>query len=328
MLVGVLLFWLALRGQDPHKIWDGLKQANYWWALASLVFAMLSNLSRAIRWNMLIEPLGYRPKVKNTFCAVMIAYFINLVIPRAGEVSRCAVVNRYEKVPLESLLGTVVAERVVDVLSLLLILLFVIFSQFNLMIGFFRTRVADPLGNKISALFGHGPLVNLLMVAFVLALLAGGWALFRRFKGSTKHSRLLDLFKGFADGLRTLGKLKNRNWFLFHTAFIWLAYVLMAYMVFFAVPATSHISFLAAISVMVFGGLGFVVPSPGGSGSYQFFVANVLLLYGISNSATHPDADIFALISWSTQTIAVIVFGALCFILLPVINPRKNPATS
>lgn len=318
--IGVLLFWLALRKQDLNKMKDDLMHANYWWALVSLIFAMLSNLSRAIRWNMLIEPLGYKPRTFNTFSAVMIAYFANLAIPRAGEVSRCAVLNRYEKVPVETLLGTVVVERVVDVISLFLILVFVIVSNLKLM-TLLSEKLLNLIGEKISSLAEKGIVFYAVVAAVILILIFGIVFFMKKFRGSTAEKKFRNLLIGFADGIKTVGKMKNRNYFLLHTFFIWTAYTLMAYVVFFALPATSNLSFMAAIAVMVFGGIGFVIPSPGGSGSYQIFVAAVLIFYGMADH----DANSFAIISWTTQTIAVIIFGTLCWALLPFFNRNYSP---
>ena len=126
LFIGGFLFWLAFRGQNLSEIKDSIAHAHYEWILPVLIFAFLSNLSRSVRWNMLIHPMGYKPKTFNTFSAVLIGYFANLLVPRLGEITRCTVLNRYEKIPMQSLLGTVLAERVIDVLTLLVILALVI----------------------------------------------------------------------------------------------------------------------------------------------------------------------------------------------------------
>lgn len=152
--LGVLLLWLILRNQNLELIGSNLKKANYFWASMVLIFGFISNVHRSLRWNMLLEPMGYKPKIYNTFIAVLIGYFANLGLPRMGEVVRCSILNRYEKVPLDKSFGTVVTERILDVFSLLICLRIVLIFEFDRVSNVFYEFILNPILNKAKALTG------------------------------------------------------------------------------------------------------------------------------------------------------------------------------
>ncbi len=321
LTIGIFFFWLAFRGQDFNAIKDTLAKANYWWLIPALFFAMISNISRAVRWNMLIHPIGYRPKLANTFAAVMTGYLANLAVPRLGEITRCTVLNRYEKIPVQSLLGTVVAERVVDVLSLLLVLIFVVLAQFELLSTFVMNNFMHPFANKIIGYMSKGIIFYAITFAIVVALIFIIWRFVIHFKTTKFYQKLLGVLKGFMEGLNTIRRLKSKGWFIAHTIMLWTCYTLMAYFCFFCFDFSSHMNAMQGITIMIFGGLGFIVPVQGGIGAYHYIVTQTMMVYGLSQQ----DGLSYATLCHGLQTMAVIIFGALSFFALPFYNRVSKP---
>ena len=321
LCIGLFFFWLAFRGQNINAIKETLEKANYWWLLPALFFALLSNISRAIRWNMLIHPIGYRPRVANTFGAVMTGYLANLAVPRLGEITRCTVLNQYEKIPVQSLLGTVVAERVIDMISLIVILFLVVIAQFGLLSKFVMSNFLNPVGEKISGLMSKGFLfyaITFVIVAVTVFIIR--WLVIH-FRTTKIYLKFQELMKGFVEGLSTVRKLKSKGWFLFHTVFLWFCYTMMAYFCFSCFEFTAHMNLLQGVTVMIFGGLGFVVPVQGGIGAYHYIVTQTLMVYGLSQA----DGLSYATLGHGLQTVAVIVFGALSFFIMPFYNRNYKP---
>lgn len=289
--------------------------------MGALAFGFLSNIFRAMRWNMLIHPLGFKPQVRNTFGGVMIGYMANLAIPRLGEVMRCAIVNRYEKVPVNKLLGTVVVERVIDVLTIFVLLLVVVLLEFEKMSDFSMQYVFSPMGRKLQAFISH----SVLFYVVIVAAFAGGlflfWFLYTRFRRTRYFIKLKYIIRGFLTGLKSVGQLKNRNLFLFYTFLIWLLYLMMSYICFFCFPATSHLGFVIALAVMVFGGFGWAAPVQGGFGTFHIIVTQTLVLFGVAEN----DGLAYAILSHATQIFAMLFFGLIILILLPIVNRHYKP---
>jgi hypothetical protein len=319
--IGAVLFWLVIRNQNLEEIKSKLSGANWWWAAGALVFGFFSNIFRALRWNMLIHPLGYYPKVKNTFGGVMVGYMANLAIPRLGEVMRCAIVNRYEKVPVNKLLGTVLVERVMDVLTIFLLLLVVILFEFEKMSAFSNQYVFGPMGRKVENFISQSFLFYVLVAGALAAGLLFFWFLYMRFRRSIYFIRLKYVVRGFIAGIKTVGQLRNRHLFLLYTVLIWFLYLLMSYVCFFCFPATSQLGFMIALAVMVFGGFGWAAPVQGGFGTFHIIVTQTLVLFGVAEN----DGLAYAILSHATQVFAMLVFGLICLVVLPLLN---RPAAS
>ena len=317
----VLLLWLVLRNQDLELLKSKLQHANYWFAVVALIFALLSNIVRSYRWNQLIKPLGYKPKVVNTFAALMIGYFTNLGIPRLGEVTRCGALSRYENISATKLFGTVVVERVVDLISIFLLLFLVVVLQWNLMIDFSSQYVFQPLADKFISLSQKGSSIYIVFTVAVIILIILCWIAFKMFRKSKAFIKVKELIAGFVDGLKTIRTLEKPWLFLLNTSLIWIMYLLMSYSCFFSFNATNHLGLLVGLTVMIMGGFGFVAPVQGGFGAYHAIVTQTLVLYSIDES----DGLAYAFLMHSTQTVGVILFGILSFIILPIYN-RKKPA--
>lgn len=318
--LGLILLWLILRNQDIDLIWGNLKKANYFWASMVFVFGFISNIHRSIRWNMLLEPLGYKPKLYNTFIAVLIGYFANLGLPRMGEVFRCSILNRYEKVPLDKSFGTVVTERIIDVISLFICLGIVLLFEFERVKNILFDFIVNPLLKKLTSLIGQTTNVFLIIViatVFCIVLLFALWRILRK---TALYEKLLKVLRGFNEGLQSIRKVKSLPLVILHTTLMWVMYWMMAYLCFRSFDFTSQLTPLTGFVVMVFGGFGFAAPVQGGFGVYHFIVSQTLAQYGvdINNGLS------YALLNHSVQTLSVIFFGLIALVALPVINKQKN----
>lgn len=311
-LLGIFLFWLVYKDQDINRIKSILSnEVNYFWIVVSVFLGLLSHISRTLRWNLIIEPLGYKPRPLNTFLAVMIGYLMNLALPRMGEISRCGVLSRYEKIPFTKLIGTVVLERLIDVLVLLLLLTVVIITQFGQVAAFLNNNpeVKEKLGKIM-----HSPILPIGIVLLFLII----WLTRHKIKGSGAVKKLSGLLNQFAEGFKSIRNIQNKGAFIFHSFFIWFLYYLMFYFVFFSFGFTSHLSPLAGLTAFVFGSFGMVAPVQGGMGAWHFMVIEGLALYGIDKA----DGQVFALVAHGTTTIMLIIFGLVSLLVLPFVNEK------
>ena len=284
---------------------------NYEWLLVLLAVFMLSNLFRAARWVQLIEPLGKRVRFGNAFWSVMIGYLANLGLPRAGEVVRAGVLGRYEGVAVERVMGTVVVDRILDVLCLLVVVAIAFVLQWDTLSSF----VVESRGGAAPGTSWYAYLA--LGVAGVLIGAAVAVWLWRRFAHLALVQRLAGIVAGFAEGLRSVARVRGKGMLIGHTLGIWTCYFAMAYVPFFAFPPTAHLGPDAALMVFVFSALGIIIPSPGGMGSYHLMVIQALALYDVSGA----DALSFANILFLAVNLGCnIIFGVLGLAILPGIN--------
>ena len=315
--LGIFLLWLTLRKSNLEDLKNDFLTANFIFLIPATIMLLISHLSRAVRWKILIEPLGYKPSLVNTFLAVMIGYWANLAVPRLGEVLKCTILGRYEKVPADKLVGTIVAERAFDVVSLVILLSLTIGLQYDLIGEYANGMLRSIFHNKSGNISYQKIFLTLGIVALVLFIVG---FLLKRLAHISFVNKIKIFIKGILQGLTSVKKIKNKGWFFFHSVLIWALYLLSTYMGFFAMKDMSHYGIKAAFSALTFGSLGMIVPSPGGIGSYQYAVQQVLLLYGISAEKGLS----LGMLIWFAQTGILIIFGTLSFIMLPVINRLKN----
>jgi uncharacterized protein (TIRG00374 family) len=303
--LGVFLIWYSLsklKPTDIEAIKNSFETANYWWVAFSLLLGILSHLSRAYRWQFMLDPLGYRPKFANNVMAVLVAYLVNLIVPRAGEIARATTISKYEHIPFEKAFGTIVSERVADVIMLLGIIALAFVYQTELLSSYLF-KEDDSSTNYTWYILG---LLAILGVLFI-------WLI----KKSTHPLvvKIQSFVVGLIQGVVSIFKMKKKWAFIFHTFFIWVMYVLMFYVVTFALPETSHMAFGAIIVGFVVGGLSMALTN-GGVGTYPVFVASAITLYGIDENP----ALAFGWIMWTAQTVMVLFFGGLSFLVLPIYN--------
>jgi len=316
LALGFFLIWMVykdLTEENKANIINSFKEANYWWILASTSVAVLSHMFRAYRWRYPLEALGIKISFLNRFAAVMIGYLANLAFPRLGEVSRCAVLARYQKQPFEKLFGTVIAERVVDAVILVVMIITATLLQYPILEDFLND-LSGPIMEKV-----EGSVV--LIVVGVLGVVAAiiGW----KFIQESNHKIALLLrekITGLIDGFATLKNMDGQLGFYFHTLLIWGCYVVMFLLTFQSFPETAAVPFGGMLASFVLGGIAIVVVQ-GGLGAYPLAIMSILLLYGVTKDLGYA----FGWIVWSAQTIMIIVLGFVSVIVLPLIN--KTPAT-
>jgi uncharacterized protein (TIRG00374 family) len=308
--------WLSLKGMtrdDRTRLEDALHRANYWLLIPVLGF--LSHWIRALRWRQLIEPMGYKPSVLNCFLAVMIGYLVNIGA-RLGEVVKCTVIARYEKVPADKLVGTVVAERAFDLVSLALVFGLTLIFQFDIihqmtagkLEGLFRNAQGQTSYIKVLVLIG---------AIFVLFFI-GKWLL-NRYSHVSIAQKIKNIIVNIWHGLTSVKDLKNKPLFFFYSIAIWGLYLLSTWFGFFAISATSHLGIVDALSVLAMGSVGMII-SPGGIGAYALLVAQTVAFYGIPET---PYGQALGWLLWFGQFLSFILFGSVSFILLPRINKKR-----
>lgn len=308
LALGVFLIWFSLSKLTQSELLE-IKQsfykANYSWIAVSVFLGLLSHLSRAYRWKFMLNPLGYQPKFYNSAFAVFIAYLVNMGIPRAGEISRATTINQYENIPFEKAFGTIVAERIADMIVYLFLIALTFLVQFDL--------ISELLLSKIPT----NPL-NLSLLLITLSVL--GCFIFRLIKKSNHAfvKKIHHFMMGIYDGVKTIFTMEKKWWYIAHTLFIWLAYVMMLYTVSLALPETSYLSIGAILTCFILGTFAFATTN-GGIGSYPLALQAALLLYNIEPAIGAS----FGWIMWTAQTILVIVLGGLAFVLLPFFNKGK-----
>ncbi|MGB0390086.1 MAG: lysylphosphatidylglycerol synthase transmembrane domain-containing protein [Salibacteraceae bacterium] len=316
LALGVYLVWYffdTLTPEQKNQIAEAVKQANYWWVLLSAVPAILSHVSRAYRWKYTLEPLGYKPDFFNSFFSVMIGYSVNLAIPRLGEISRCGFMNRYDKMPFDKLIGTVIAERLADAIILLATITATVLIQYDLISDFVNGLLSDKFGNI------SGTSVLIAMGGLLVGGLLGLYLVYKIDWKIKLFITIQNVIKGVISGVASILTMKNKGWFLAHTAFIWLMYFYMLYFNFFALEETSSISFSAALTAFTLGGLAMALTN-GGIGAYPLAIQAALSLYGFSEAA----GGALGWIMWIAQTLLIIVLGAGSMLLMPIYNKRKN----
>ncbi len=313
--LGVFLFWLVYRGQDFSNIWYTLKnKVDYSWVFVAMVLGILSHISRSLRWMIALEPLGEHPRKVNSFIAVIISYFMNLLLPRMGEVARCVVLSKYEKIAFPKLLGTVLTERIMDLIMLMLMTMIVLIADFDRFVAFGQQN--PMIVEKIKMLF-TSPYLWMALVLFVAGFFV--YLKWSQRKGGT--NKIFNLFRGFVDGIKSVRSIKRYKAYIAHSVFIWLLYYLMLYSIFFSFDFTRDLGPLAGLTTFVLSSFAMVAPVQGGIGAWHFMAEKGLGLYGIESA----DAKIFALLAHTNTQLIIIILGVVSIILLPILNRNYHP---
>lgn len=301
-----------LDSSQRSALFDSFRQANYFWIFISVLMGLASHMIRGYRWRFQMEAMGYHTHSLNNFMAVMIGYIVNMVLPRVGEVSRAAAITRYEKVPFQKSFGSILSERALDLIVLLIIGVITVVLQYHLLKDF-----SDALIAKIQDAAGS-PFLWIIAVLGVL-LLVVLYLVIRRFKHLSAFSKFHELIHGLFEGLKSLFAMKKRWAYLGATIGIWVLYVGMFWVCFFSLEATSHLGPAAIFAGFVMGSFAIVL-IPGGIGAYPVGIMQSLLLYGVAESTG------FALgwIIWLSQTAMIVFFGGLCMIYMPLYNKNLN----
>ena len=315
IIISSVLMYFAFKDQNISEIISMMSYVNYKFIFISMICGALAIISRGLRWVFLIESLGYKASNKNCIHTVSVGYLTNILIPRAGEISRCTSLQQVEKIPFDKLFGTIILERLID-LAILIILVFIAFIYKFAEISSFFEKV---LGTNSSANSNNTLLIFLCVFGTIFLFTQ----LFKKILSKFSFfQKIKNVVKGLKDGLTSFNNLKEKTPFIIHTIFIWLMYILMTFICFFAIEETEHLNILDGIYITIIGGLGMVVPSQGGIGSYHIAVKLGLSGIGI---AVQP-ALLFAFAVHTAQTLMTIIFGLFSsFILL---STKKNVETT
>jgi glycosyltransferase 2 family protein len=313
LIVGVILLWLAFRNVELKKMVEGLMDANYFWVLLSLIFGFLAYLSRARRWMILINPLGYKPSFSGTFYSLMTGYLANLALPRIGEITRCVALGKKEKIPVDQLLGTVVIERTIDFISLMAILAGLLLFRSGEINQFLKVSIFVPLKEKVFSALGFTWIIWVIIIAIVFFSL---FFLIRNRKKLRKirfFAKIFDIARGIINGLKTITNLKRKGEFIFHTIFMWTCYTLMTWVVVFSIEPTSHLTFGDSIFLLVIGGLAMSAPVQSGLGAFHYIISRGLAFV---EGVKLEDGLIYAFLTHESQMLFVILVGAFSFYML------------
>jgi len=320
--IGIFFIWIFLRNLTPDQkkeIISSMGNANYWWIALAIPLGILSHYVRAMRWKMLIETMGYKPGNSNMFFAVITGYFANLALPRLGEVSRCSILTKYENVPFNKSFGTVITERALDFIVFVFLFFLNLALQAERLSGYINERIYKPLQAKFHLTYDLSGTLTLLMLAFVVVF-ALVFLVFRKQIVANKiYLKIKEVIVGFVEGMKSLIKVRNLWLFGFYTFAIWALYLLMAYIVFFSIPASSGMGLDAGLAVLVFGSVGFMVVQ-GGIGIYPAIVAETLVLYGVASAQGYA----LGWLIWTSQNLTIVLVGIISLVLLPLLNSRKH----
>ncbi|NUM32138.1 MAG: flippase-like domain-containing protein [Bacteroidetes bacterium] len=305
----VLLAW-AFSNMNMKKLLFDIENANFFWVIIAMVCGLISHLARAVRWKLLLKPLGYNAAISNSFYAVIIGYFSNYLVPRLGEITRCATLSKTDNIPIEKLLGTVFVERIVDLIITAIITFLIVFLQFNLIKDFYNSSI-QPLLNT-SQTNGINVKIILLVSVVIITLIA---YLFReKIKKLKVFKKIKSFAVGFSEGIKSILKLQNSLLFIAYSLLIWLMYFATAYFTFFTFQPTSNLSINAGMMVLFLGTVSIILPIPGGIGVFHKLVGSGLVLYGVSES----DGITYATISHAVQMIMIFFAGLISMLLIGI----------
>ncbi len=320
LAIALALLYYAFKGIEVDKLKEAFIRADYFWVFLSILAAIISYISRALRWNLLIEPLGYKPKVIKTFYALMIGYFANIAFPRLGEIVRCGTLNKSEKVPVNRLFGTVLIERASDMIVLLGLLIFVFVIKMDFFGAFLKENIFIPFYHKFQTLFTftwYSVLTYFLLILIILFLFG-----FRQKINKTRFIRIVKLnIYGVVSGIKTIINMKKRRYYVYYTIIIWVMYFFMTYFVFYSLEETSVLKPIDGLFITIVGGIGMSLPAPGGIGSYHYFTSLGLTIYGITKESGIGIA--YATIVHESQLLLVIILGIFSLIALFFAKRRK-----
>lgn len=317
LLLAILLVVFAFKGIRIQPIVAQIMKGKMQWVFVSFLMSFIALIVRAYRWNLLIEPLSYHPRLRNTFYAVCIGYFANLAFPRLGEITRCGSLSKSESIPFNVLLGTVITERIIDVLSLLVCLCLTTIIEFKRLGNFMSNTIIQPIIRKVAFLWAS-PVLLLTAIVLATGLI---YLAFRYFSSrNRKQNRSANLLKGIIAGIDSIRNLKRPLLFVLHSVLIWLLYYLSVYVALFALPSTEQLGLAAALFLLVAGGFAMSAPVQGGIGAYHLLVSQGLILYGLSQQ----DGLAFATLLHSLQLILIVLFGSLSLLVL-FFGKKQNP---
>jgi uncharacterized protein (TIRG00374 family) len=311
-------------------MWTEIKGADFKWIGASFLCGLFALVSRSMRWQIILAPLGYQPSFMHCFYGVNIGYIANIGFPRMGEIIRCTILNRTDNIPVSKLIGTIILERVIDVVILLSLIVTVIFAEFDHFGKFFL----DFFSAKFATLYHKLLSIGWVIYPGIIILLIATFFLLKNTFNKFKHTAIVQKLRKFlleiGDGFGTLFKMQKRGLFIFHTAFIWTNYFAMTWLCFFAYAPTKALKVIDGLFMTVVGGLGMSAPVQGGFGAYHFLVEKALMLFNILPSIDPITGKefrpglVYATIVHSTQFVLIVLIGTLSLIAFYFVKKGNN----
>jgi glycosyltransferase 2 family protein len=318
--LGIFFVWLSVKDiayEQWLQIKDSIRRARHWIVLPVILMLLLSHYSRALRWKILMEPLGYKPSTFNTFATVMIGYLVNAGVPRLGEVVKCTLLSRYEKLRADKLVGTIVMERAVDVVCLLIVFIAAIIFQGHI-IGDF---VFNAFGRFFTDKTGHTSVTKLIIglgaISLFFLIL---YFVLKRFGHIDAVAKIKNVIKGILHGLSSIRFIKHKGLFLFHTILIWALYLASTTAGIYALQETAHLGIGGGLTTLVMGSIGMII-SPGGIGAYALVVAKLMKLYGLDEDTI---GAALGWLLWSVQTLIILIAGLIFFTLFSYHNKKTK----
>ncbi len=315
--LGVFLIWFSTKSFTANEI-NKVKQlvfnAKPIIIVPCIVILVLSHYIRAIRWKMLIQPLGKSPSTSNVFLAVLTGFFFNLLFPRLGEVMKCTLLGKYEKIPVDKLIGTMVAERVLDLICLVLVIFLAISTQIDLVGGY-----AKELWDQIMSSLNASPSAVLYFVMIMVSIAGIGYLAYVKARHSSLMVKIKNWIKGIVEGLISVRKVENKLWFIIYTLAIWFLYLSSIRVGFYAMQELVQLGWVPSLTILTFGSFA-MIATQGGIGAYQFAVQKTLLLYGVKEVAGLA----FGWLLWSVQTVMLFITGPVSLLLLFTLNKKPK----
>ncbi|WP_118972237.1 lysylphosphatidylglycerol synthase transmembrane domain-containing protein [Taibaiella koreensis] len=311
-----LIVWRynAMNEEEKEAMFAAFRHVRWGYALPIFIIGFLSHFFRALRWKLILQPLDIYPSTANTTFSVLIGYLANTLVPRLGEVAKCTVLAKYEKVPADKLVGTIIAERAFDMVCLIAIVLLTLGVQYDVIYP-----IARDLYLKLFTDAGGQFIWARILIALGV-LLAGIIVLVLLYR-KIKNSKIGHVIKGIGEGLKAIALVRKKGLFLLYTLLIWTCYTGAIVVGYQALPETESLPLLSGLAVISFGSVG-MIATPGGIGAYPVIVAQVLMLYGLSEGIGLA----YGWVSWAAQTAIVLVLGMIALIALPLYNRKQHEA--
>jgi len=319
-----LIIYFLFRNQDPAALIEKISEVEIGWVFLSIICGGWAYINRGMRWIVLIDALGYKSSKLNSISSVSVGYFTNLFIPRAGEITRCTALNRVEKIPVDKLFGTILVERVIDLVFLISLFLLTLILKLDLILRFFTE-----LGSQSSDSTTLGSTKYYVLISILIFFVLAYYLLKKWIVKTSFYEKIIEFIDGLKEGFKSIKKMKRKSSFWFHTFSIWIMYFLMTYVCFFAIEETSNLTISDGLFLLVLGGIGMVIPTPGGIGSYHAIVMIGLSVLGVGKVYLGEDGDpanpalLFPTIVHAAQTLVAIIMGSVGMILL-FINKKEQ----
>jgi hypothetical protein len=319
------IIYLLFRNQDPVALIEKISEVEFAWVILSMIFGGWAYVNRGLRWIVLIDALGYNSSKMNSVSSVSVGYFTNMFIPRAGEISRCTALNRVEKIPVDKLFGTILIERVIDFVFLISLFLLTLILKFDLILKFFTE-----LGSQSSDSIPSSSTKYYVLVAILLSFTLAYYFLKKWIVKTLFYEKIIEFIEGLKEGFKSIKKMKRKSAFWFHTFSIWIMYFLMTYICFQAIPETSHLTISDGLFLLVLGGIGMVIPTPGGVGSYHAIVMIGLSVLGVGTIFLGENGDpsnpalLFPTIVHIAQTLVAIIMGSIGLLILSLTKRKQS----